>query len=302
MKVGFIGLGKMGKNMVFRLLENGVEVVAWNRSLDPLTEVVSKGAEASASVEDLISKLPEPRIVWLMLPPDVVEEFVQKLSGLLSAGDILIDGGNSFYKDAVRRSEVLKAKDVHFVDAGVSGGPLGAREGACVMVGGAEEDFIKIEPLIEILAAPFAYAHLGVSGAGHFAKMVHNGIEYGMMESIAEGVVVLRESSFGFNLAQVLGLYNKGSVVESRLVGWAESALKKDPKLSGISPVIGHTGEGEWSVKTAKELGVDVPVIAKSFQVRVNSRNDNESSSAGFRNKVVSAMRGKFGGHKVEKT
>lgn len=303
MKVGYVGLGKMGKNMVLRLLEQGIEVVAWNRSKDDVEEVVQSGATGAESIEELVSKLEVPRIVWLMLPAgEVTDEYIDKVLPLLSQGDLLIDGANSYYKDTLRRAKKIKPTGVHFMDIGVSGGPGGARNGACLMVGGTAEDFEKIKPLAQAAAATNAFAHFGPVGAGHFAKMVHNGVEYGMMEAVAEGAAILKASQFNFNLAQVFDLYNHRSVIESRLVEWTKQALEEDPNLDHISSKISHTGEGEWTVKTAKELGVAVPVIEGSFQVRINSENDSEDSPTGFRNKVVSAMRGKFGGHKVGKS
>lgn len=293
----------MGKNMVLRLLEQGIEVVAWNRSKDDVEEVVQSGATGAESIEELVSKLEAPRIVWLMLPAgEVTDEYIDKVLPLLSQGDLLIDGANSYYKDTLRRAKKIKPTGVHFMDIGVSGGPGGARNGACLMVGGTAEDFEKIKPLAQAAAATNAFAYFGPVGAGHFAKMVHNGVEYGMMEAVAEGAAILKASQFNFNLAQVFDLYNHRSVIESRLVEWTKQALEEDPNLDHISSKISHTGEGEWTVKTAKELGVAVPVIEGSFQVRINSENDSEDSPTGFRNKVVSAMRGKFGGHKVGKS
>lgn len=300
MKIGFIGLGKMGKNMVLHLLENGVEIVAWNRSPEPLAEVVGKGAVGAQSLEDLVNKLDTPRIIWLMLPAGrVVDEFIDQLSHLVQKGDLLIDGGNSFYKDSLRRGEVLDKLAIRFMDVGVSGGPGGARQGACLMIGGKREDFLGVEPLMKRAAAPGAYEYLGDLGAGHFAKMVHNGIEYGMMEAIAEGAAVLKMSSFHFDLKQVFKLYNNRSVIESRLVGWTEEAFAQDENLTDISAIIASTGEGEWTVKTAKEMGVEVPIIEESFKVRMESNQPTDKPWKLFRNRVVSALRGKFGQHKV---
>ncbi len=293
MKLGFIGLGKMGGGMVEHLGEQGHEVVAWNRSEHPLKNV--------ETVEELVRKLETPRIVWLMLPNgEVIDEFLGKLVGQLNEGDLIIDGGNSFYKDSIRRGEKLRQVGIGFMDVGVSGGPGGARNGACLMIGGEKNDYVRLEWLWQALAAPKAYAYLGKAGAGHFAKMIHNGIEYGMMEAIAEGAATLRFADFGYRLAEVFRIYNQKSVIESRLVGWAEEAFREDKDLREIAAKIDHTGEGEWTVKTAEELGVEVPVIKKSFEVRVKSGQDDPQSADGFRNKVVSALRGKFGGHPVK--
>lgn len=302
MKIGYIGLGKMGKNMVLRLLQQGIEVAAWNRSPEPLNEVVKAGAIGAESIEDLVNKLESPRIIWLMLPAgEVTDEYINKLLPLLSAGDLMVDGANSFYKDTLRRAEKIKPTGIHFMDIGVSGGPDGARNGACLMIGGAKEDVLRVMAVVKAASAPDAWGHFGPVGSGHFAKMVHNGIEYGMMEAISEGAAVLKYGPFKLDLADIFKVYNKGSVIASRLVGWTQEALAEDADLKEISSEIKSTGEGEWTIKTAKELGVEVPVIEQSFKVRQNSPSNSEDSPQGFRNKVVSAMRGKFGKHEVKK-
>lgn len=303
MKLGFIGLGRMGKNMVLHLLEQKVEVVAWNRSPEPLEEVAKAGAIKAENLKSLIFNLKSPRLVWLMLPAgEVTDQFIDEVLPLLSSGDLLIDGANSFYKDTLRHAEKINPTGVHFMDIGVSGGPAGARTGACLMIGGEKQDFERIKNLVEKIAAPNAWGHFGPAGSGHFAKMVHNGIEYGMMEAIAEGFTILKTSRFNFDLADIARVYNNRSVIESRLVGWTNKTLEEDPGLSEISSEIKSTGEGEWTVNTAKELGVEVPVIEDSLKVRQNSLNDKEDSPEGFRNKIVSAMRGKFGQHKIKKS
>lgn len=305
MKIGYVGLGKMGKGMVLNLHEKGIEVVAWNRSPEPRDEVKAAGVKTVENPEDVISTLRESDeniILWLMLPAgETTDEFIDKFLPLLKSGDLLIDGANSFYKDTLRRAEKIKPTGVRFMDIGVSGGPKGARTGACLMIGGEEKDVEEIKELIIAASAPDAWGHFGKVGAGHFAKMVHNGIEYGMMEAIAEGAAILKSSEFNLNLEDVFRVYNNKSVIESRLVGWTQEALTEDPDLSEYSSKINHTGEGEWTVKTAEELGVDPVVIEDSFKVRVSSENDAENSPNGFRNKAVSAMRGKFGGHSVKK-
>ncbi|MBI2012081.1 decarboxylating 6-phosphogluconate dehydrogenase [Candidatus Daviesbacteria bacterium] len=314
MKIGYIGLGKMGKNMVLNLLEKGIKVVAWNRSPEPLDEVVKAGAIKAKSIEDLVVNLDSSgpldhqndrhgRIIWLMLTAgEVVDEYLDKLIKLLDKGDLIIDGGNSYFKDTLRRGENLKKLGIRFMDIGTSGGPSGAREGACLMIGGDKKDFQEILPLVKAASAKDAYGHFGKVGAGHFVKMVHNGIEYGMMESIAEGAAILENSQFNLDLREVFRVYNSRSVVESRLVGWLLDAFRDDPKLKDISSEIHSTGEGEWTIKTAKEMGIDIPVIEDSFKVRKNSSKDKENSPTGFRNKSVSAMRGKFGQHSVKKS
>ncbi len=298
LRVGYIGLGKMGKNMVLHLLEQGIEIVAWNRSPQPLEGVAQAGAIKAENLEDLVSKLEAPRIIWLMLPQgELVDEFINSLTPLISPNDLIIDGGNSFYKDSIRRSNALATTAVHFMDIGVSGGPSGARKGACLMVGGSDQDYSRVESLVKAVSAPDSYGHFGKVGAGHFAKMVHNGIEYGMMEAIGEGAAILKKSDLNLDLAEVFRVYNKGSVIESRLVGWTQQALSEDPNLDQISSKINATGEGEWTIQIAKELGVDARVIEDAFKVRQESSEETKD----FRAKVVSAIRGKFGGHKVQK-
>lgn len=302
MKLGYVGLGRMGKNMVLRLLEQRIEVVAWNRSPEPVKEIVKAGAVGASSLKDLVSKLEAPRTVWLMLPAgDITDEYIDKLLPLLIARDLIIDGANSFYKDTLRRAEKIQTKGIHFMDIGVSGGPGGAKTGACLMIGGSDEDFERIEKLAKAIAAPNAYQHLGPVGSGHFAKMVHNGIEYGMMESIAEGLAILKSGPFKYGLVKLLDLYNHRSVIESRLVGWAKDAFNDNPNLSDTSSKIDSTGEGDWTIEVAKELGIETPALQAALDVRQNSAKDPEDSSSGFRNKVVSAMRGKFGQHEVKK-
>jgi 6-phosphogluconate dehydrogenase len=298
MQLGFIGLGKMGKGLVLHLLEQGVEVVVWNRSADDVEEVKKFGALPATSHADLVSKLKTPRIIWLMVPQgQVVDDMLSSIVPLLSPCDLVIDGGNSFYKDTLRRSKELNAKKIEFMDIGVSGGPVGARNGACLMIGGSRENFQRIEPFAKLMSAPNSYAHLGSIAAGHFCKMVHNGIEYGMMQAIAEGAAILKKSDFNLDLAQVFDLYNHQSVITSRLVDWGQKALTADANLSDISSKINATGEGEWTITTAKELNIPTPVISASFKVRQESATTPEN----FSNKMVSALRGQFGGHPVKK-
>lgn len=301
MKIGYIGLGKMGKNMVLRFLEKGIEVVAWNRSAEPRQEVKEKGAIITDSVEELVTKLETPRIIWLMLPSgEPTDEILNKITPLLSKDDLVIDGANAFYKDTLKRGQKLNLLGIHYMDIGVSGGPDGARNGACLMVGGNEIDYQKVLPLIEVAAAPKAYGYFGKLGSGHFSKMVHNGIEYGMMEAIAEGLSVLKNSNFELNLVKVLDVYNNKSVIESRLIGWVQKALTEDNDLVNTSSEIGDLGEGKWTIDTAKELGVPVPIIEKSYEVRLESREGVQNPKNIFRNKVVSAMRGQFGHHDIK--
>lgn len=317
MKIGFIGLGRMGKNIVLNLLEHGIEVVAWNRSSEPREELkqeasgLKSGSENLIIVEttdELVKDLETPRVVWLMVSAEAMDTVLADLVPKLIKGDLVIDGGNSFYRETLRRAKELSEKGIHFMDVGTSGGVESARTGTCLMVGGSNEDYAKVEPVLKALAAPKAYGLLGPVGAGHFAKMVHNGIEYGMMEAIGEGAAILKNSPFNYDLREVFRIYANRSIIESRLVSWILTELQNDPELSNISSVIGSAGsaqrmkgEGDWTLEIAKEKGIKVPVIEASMKVRDESDKDPENSPAGFRNKVVAAMRWQFGRHPVKK-
>lgn len=297
MKLGYIGLGKMGLNMVERLLEQGYEVVANNRSAPAVAEAVSKGAIGALTIADTVEKLETPRLIWLMVPHQAVDGVLAELVPLLASGDTVIDGGNSFFEDSVRRHVELEAKQINFLDAGTSGGPNGARHGACIMIGGKKEVFDQYESLFKNLAVPNGYKYLGSGGAGHFIKMVHNGIEYGMMQAIAEGFAVIKQSAFGVDLVSAADIYQHQSVIESRLVGWLKSGLEKyGENLTDISGKINHSGEGLWTVETAKKLNVPVPIIEASLQFRVDSQ-----TNPSFTGQAVSVMRNQFGGHEVTK-
>lgn len=308
----------MGKNMVLLLLEKGVKVVAWNRSPEPREELKTEARElksgsenliVAGSLDKLISSIEPPRTIWLMVTAgEAIDEMLNQLAEKLIPGDLIIDGGNSFYEDTLRRYKELSKKGIHFMDAGTSGGIEGARNGACIMVGGLREDFKSAESIFKAAAKPNAYAYLGPTGAGHFAKTIHNGIEYGMMEAIGEGAAILKNSYFPYDLREVFRIYNTGSIIESRLVGWTYEELKNDPELVNISSVIGSAGgagkakgEGHWTVELAQKLGVDTPVIKDAVEVRDHSDQDSEDSPNGFRNKVVAAMRWQFGRHPVKK-
>lgn len=297
MKLGYIGLGKMGKNMVKRLLEKKYEIVAWNRSPEPREEVGKMGAQTTETVEDVVAKLASPRIIWLMLPAgSVTHEMVVKLSSLLAKGDIIIDGSNNLYIETIEHDKLLRPKGIHFFDAGISGGPTGARNGACVMVGGDKEVLPKVEGIFKDIAAPNAYAFFPGSGAGHFVKMVHNGIEYGMMQSIGEGFSVLRGSPYNVDLLKVAKLYNTGSVIESRLIGWLASGYTKHgSKLADISGSVAASGEGKWTVDAAKKQNIPVPIIEASLDFRTQSQ-----LTPSYTGKVVSVLRSEFGGHDVK--
>lgn len=299
-EIAIVGLGKMGAGIARRLLENGWVVHGFDASQATVEALSNEGLKGARSLSELVQALPQPRLIWLMAPHgEIVEKIIfgeNGLTTLLSADDIVIDGANSFYKDAIRRGQKLKEKGIHFMDVGVSGGLKVAREGACLMVGGDEAIFKNTEPLFQDLANSNGYAFFQGHGAGHFVKMVHNGIEYGMMQTLAEGFELLKKSDYHLNLSKIAEVYNQGSIIESKLVGWLANALKQDGEdLDGISAVVGHTGEGEWTAQTAKEMGVDVQSIEQAFKFRVDSAKNPR-----FAGKVVSALREQFGGHDVK--
>jgi 6-phosphogluconate dehydrogenase len=297
MKIGYIGLGKMGSNMVERLLEKGHDVFVYNRSPEPANEIAKKGATATKTVEDLVASLDTPRTIWIMVSWQAVDAVLDTLIPLLNEGDTIIDGGNSPYKETVKRAERLKESGINFMDAGVSGGPSGARNGACIMVGGEKDVVENYRDLFEDLSLENGFGHVGKTGAGHFVKMVHNGIEYGMMQAIGEGFEVMKKSNFDLDLKKVSQIYTNGSVIESRLIDWLNLAYEKfGVDLDQISGEIAHSGEGRWTVEAARDLGVDVGVIEKSLQFRVDSKGNPS-----YTGQVVSALRGEFGGHSVGK-
>lgn len=294
-RIGYIGLGKMGKNMVLRLLEKQWTVIAYNRSPAPRAEVAAAGAVAVDSINAMIAQLATPRLVWCMVSHEAVDAILAELIPLLAPGDMVIDGGNSPYVESMRRAKELEAKGLRFLDAGVSGGPGGARSGACVMVGGKKELFLEHEELFKDIATEDGYAHFGSSGAGHFVKMVHNGIEYGMMQAIAEGFTVMKQSPFNLNLTSAAELYNHQSVVTSRLVGWLRDAFRVHGEdLKGISGSAKYSGEGGWTVEAAKKLGVPTPIIAGAVAFREQSQKNPS-----YTGKVISALRNQFGQHEV---
>jgi 6-phosphogluconate dehydrogenase len=296
-QLALLGLGKMGANIVRRLRAHGWDV--HGRDMNPEVTAALAAETDMLPLESVqaIAAMSAPRLVWLMVPAGkAVDAVISELLAVLEPGDVVMDGGNSFYKDSIAHGETLAAKGIRFIDVGFSGGPAGALNGACLMVGGDKSAFEEFEPLFKDLAKDGdAYQFFPGAGAGHFVKMIHNGIEYGMMQAIAEGFGVLKASPFNISLSDAAAIYNKGSVIESRLIGWTASALQESGEdLSDISSTIGHTGEGEWTVKTAHELGIAAPIIEGSYQVRVQS-----AEHPSFVNKVVSALRGQFGGHRV---
>lgn len=296
MKLGLIGLGKMGANMTERLLKDNHDVVVYDLNSEAVKHAEQIGASGSVSLNEMVSKLDKPCVIWVMVPAgNPVQDTINKLIPLLSKGDIIIDGGNSYYKDTRSRGEVLQKHGIHFLDAGTSGGVWGLREGYCIMVGGEKIVFEYCEPVFKSLAPENGYKYIGSGGAGHFVKMIHNGIEYGMMESYAEGFEIMHASGYKIDLASVAGLWNHGSVVRSWLLELIAIALKNDNDLSGIRGYVEDSGEGRWTVAEALELNVPAPVITDSLFVRLRSRQEDS-----FGAKILAALRNQFGGHAVK--
>lgn len=296
MKIGFIGLGKMGFNMVQRLINSSHEVVVWNRSEEPVKLLSEKGAIASKSIEDLISKLPERKVVWLMVPAGKpVDENIEIVSKYLNSGDIIIDGGNSFWKETRLRSAKLLEKGIHYLDCGTSGGVWGLQNGYCLMYGGNEDAAKYTEAIFKSLSPENGYVYCGQSGTGHLVKMVHNGIEYGMMQAYAEGFEILEKTPFNIDITKVADAWQYGSVVRSWLLELAVNAFKDDPKLEKLKDYVQDSGEGRWTVQTAIDFDVPAHVITASLFTRFQSRQDES-----FAMKVLAALRNQFGGHAVK--
>ena len=300
-KVGVIGLGRMGGGLAQNLLDHKWEVVGYNRTQAVTKELEKAGLTGAYSLKELVEKLPKPRVIILMLTAGKANDEVlfdkDGLAKLLEKGDIVIDGANSYYKQAQERAKKLAKSGILFVDAGISGGPGGARNGACCMVGGDSKTFTFIEPIFKDISIPHGYMHFEGIGAGHFVKMVHNGIEYGMMQSIAEGFEIMKKSSFNHNLIDVTEIYQHGSVVTSRLVGWLQDAFNKyGQDLEDVSGSVGYTGEGEWTAAAARELKVPAKIIEESFKFRVASQK-----KPSFTGKLLTGMRNSFGQHSIEK-
>lgn len=294
-----VGLGKMGLNMARRLLQNGQEVVAFNRSPEKVDDIVKEGAAGAYTLQEMVSKLEQPRVVWLMLPAGrPVDDVIENLKALLHRGDIIVDGGNSFYKDDIRHDELLRPEGIHYLDAGVSGGIWGLRNGYCLMIGGQEEAFRRLVPVFEALAPRDGYLYCGPVGAGHFVKMVHNGIEYGMMSAYGEGFDILNASPYGnsVDFSAVAHLWNRGSVIRSWLLELVEEVFKTDGKLEKIEGFVEDSGEGRWTVQQAIDSSVPAPVITASLFQRFRSRQDNS-----FSDRLLAALRNEFGGHAVYK-
>jgi len=298
MKIGFIGLGKMGANMVERLLKHNHQVVAYDLSVKARKEVAQKGAEIVISLKELVTKLSAPRAVWVMVPAEKpTQDTIDSLSMLLQKGDIIIDGGNSYYKDSIKRAEQLKEKGISFLDAGTSGGIWGLKNGYCLMIGGEKEAFVSLESIFKALAPKDGYAYIGKNGGGHFVKMVHNGIEYALLQAYGEGFEIMQaKKEFNLDLASISHLWNQGSVVRSWLLELAEDVFKKSPNLDEIEGYVIDSGEGRWTVFEAINEEVPAPVINLSLLERFRSRQ-KESFSA----KVIAALRNEFGGHEIKR-
>ncbi|MFI5240556.1 MAG: phosphogluconate dehydrogenase (NAD(+)-dependent, decarboxylating) [Candidatus Saccharimonadia bacterium] len=302
MKIGLVGLGRMGTGISERLLKNGHEVVVFNRHAEKAAPLVALGAEHALRYSDF-ANLPKPRIVWVMVPAgEATEEVIFGPEGLvhtLEAGDIIIDGGNSHYTDTVAHSKKLTEEfGIHLLDCGTSGGLVGRERGYCVMVGGDEEAYKIFRPALDVIAQPGGYGYFGKSGAGHYVKMVHNGIEYGMMQSIAEGLALIKNGQYmGVELPKLIEVWQHGSIIESFLVGLGKTIFEANPNLDGISGYIAENGEGRWTVDAAKEVNLEMPSIQLALDIRASSRDGKVSDTT----RIVAALRQQFGGHSIEK-
>lgn len=296
-KIGFIGLGRMGENMVFNLLDHKKSVVVYNRTADKMTEVVKAGATPSSSISELVSLLPERKVVFLMVTASALDQVIAEVTPLLKAGDIIVDSGNSYYKDSQRRYAELKKVGISFVDCGTSGGMSGARHGACLMIGGDRESFEYLKEVFADLAmSEKAFAYLGSSGAGHYVKMVHNGIEYGMMSALGEGFEVIKNSNLNVDLKEVAKVYAHGSIIDSKLMSWLEESFNEAGYLEAISGSV-PKGETEDEMKKLLDEAQDkMPSLDNAVKVREQSR-----TTPSYAGKLISAMRNRFGGHKVNK-
>ena len=298
MKIGFIGMGKMGSNMALRLLRDGHTVVGYDPDRDSMDKAVKSGVLPSKDYEDLVNQLESPAIIWFMVPAgDTTGQAIVELSCILRSGDILIDGGNSFYKETIKRACSLKNKGIHFMDVGTSGGILGLKAGYCLMIGGEEKIYKKIEPILKSLAPEKGYDYMGPTGTGHFVKMIHNGIEYALLQSYGEGFAIMdAKKEFKLDLRKIAELWNHGSVIKSLLLELTGDLLKQYPELKPIKGYIEDTGECRWTVKEAIDLDIPAPVITISLLERFQSRLKDSFSA-----KLIAGLRKQFGGHEVKK-
>lgn len=297
MKIGMIGLGKMGYNLALNLRDHGHDVVAYNRSEEAIKRIEMEGIAGARSIAELVAKLPARRIIWIMVPSGpAVDEMIDKLLDTVDENDILIDGGNSNYKDTLRRFERLSHKNIDFVDIGTSGGISGARNGACTMIGAKDDVFEYIEPVLRSISVEGGCLHTGANGSGHYVKMIHNGIEYGMMQAIGEGFELLKAGPYDLDYKKVADVWNHGSVIRSWLMELTGNVFQKDPDLNGLKGIVDSSGEALWTLQEALDLKVSTPVIAMSLFTRFASQNSDS-----FSNKVVAGLRNEFGGHSVTK-
>jgi 6-phosphogluconate dehydrogenase len=302
MKIGMIGLGRMGLNMARRLVRGGIAVTAYNRTVQKALDFAAEeggNAAAAHTLADLVASLPTPRVLWLMLPAGAAtDEHIEELTPLLSPGDLVIDGGNANFRDDQRRHDAVGKHGIRYCDAGVSGGVWGLAEGYCIMIGGDPADVAVLGPVLDVLTGPGGNLHTGPIGSGHFVKMVHNGIEYGMMQAYAEGFEILAASQYGEQLdfTAICDLWNHGSVVRSWLLELAQRAFAADPRLDALEPYVEDSGEGRWTVAAAVETAVSAPVITLSLMERFRSRRQNS-----FQDRVLAALRNQFGGHAVKR-
>lgn len=295
MQIGMVGLGKMGYQLSLNLMEKGYQVCAFDVNKEAVQNISNEGAQGTTTLKELVSKMDRPRKLWLMVPAgDITEQVFQELLPLLDRNDIVIDGGNAHYKDSLRRYDQSREKGVYFLDCGTSGGVEGARHGACTMIGGDKEAFDQVENVFKDISVEKGYLYTGKAGSGHFLKMVHNGIEYGMMAAIAEGFEILEKSPFDYEYEKVSTVWNNGSVIRSWLMELMENAFSKDAKLDKIKGVMHSSGEGKWTVEAALDFQTAAPVIALSLMMRYRSLEDDT-----FTGKVVAALRNEFGGHAV---
>ena len=296
MDIGFIGLGRMGFNMTLRLVGGSHRVVGWDRNADTVRDAAGKGAVAAGSIAELVQALPAPRAIWIMLPAGKpVDDTIDQLVPMLSKGDLVIDGGNSNFKDDQRRAARLAEAGMLYADVGTSGGIWGLKNGYCMMIGGADEAIARLKTGLDTLAPPDGWLHCGAAGAGHYAKMIHNGIEYGMMQAYAEGFEILQASDYKYDLAKLSHLWNQGSVVRSWLLELAELAFAKDPKLEHIKGWVEDSGEGRWTVLEAIDHNIPAEILTLSLMRRFRSRQEDT-----FTDRVLSALRAEFGGHAVK--
>jgi 6-phosphogluconate dehydrogenase len=297
MKIGLIGLGKMGLNLALNMLDHSFEVVGYDPYVTKDTKDTHQAITFKDSIKTLVQSLETPRVVWIMVPAgETTDSVIHELATLLDAGDIVIDGGNSKYKASIDHGKALAKQHIKFLDVGTSGGQAGARHGACLMIGGDQSAYEHVEPLFNAVSQEDGYAYMGKSGSGHFVKMIHNGIEYGMMQAIGEGFDLLEASQFDLDYERIAKVWANGSIIEGLLMNMVLSAFEKDGTLAHLEGRVDDSGEGQWTIEEALELKVSIPVIAQALFSRYKSRDDDK-----FAEKVIAAMRNEFGGHKVYK-